>query len=149
MKNTFLRLGVLSTEKLALADIQKACEKYLPKKTKRALSFHWDCENPNLWLKIILKIDLLLEIKDINGIPKNVAVGFTQDVVRADANFQGIISESFSKARKALGIDRHWIILTERDEYYPSDGEVIDICIESIDSVKECLLINFQRGEIH
>lgn len=121
--------------------VKKVLETYLPERTKRYSRNIPDPQSGESWLRLVLVTGELLRLQPApDATPITVAV-------HASASewlegFEKISSPEFSAARRALGIDKHWmLILEDIADAAPSSDELINALRNQVVDKSECGII--------
>jgi hypothetical protein len=139
------RLQLTSKQVLHIA------ETLLPHKTEIALSYI-DPQNldVDLLLDRVFKVDCLMRLEDAELNPYIIGIDATLGTPQtAKHKLREIQQPSFVKARKALGIDRHYVICVSGDAnnpdgiVLPAFGDVIDALLNQVDKSPQCAVLCF------
>ncbi len=90
-----------------------------------------DLEDTDYWWKSLL-INGVIKIENAEGKLFKVAIYLVNDRRIAEKSLETVESKKFRIIRTDLGIDQHWIILTDAKKPY-SDDEWMDVLYEQID----------------
>ncbi len=90
-----------------------------------------DLEDTDYWWKSLL-INGVINIENAQGKLFKVAIYLVNDRRIAEKALETVESKKFRIIRTDLGIDQHWIILTDAKKPY-SDDEWMDVLYEQID----------------
>lgn len=93
-------------------------------------------DDPTEYLDLILKCDCILTLENKQGKTIRVAVDITLNPYSAKDKKHEIGGINFDNARKALGIDRHWIIVLPKGffEKLNINNSIIDRVYQAVDS---------------
>jgi len=103
----------------------------LPLAVKEMESKGLDLDDPALWWQP-LSIDGVIKIENAQGKLFRVAIYLTSDDRTAEKVLETIASKKFRAIRTDLGIDQHWVVLTDTKKPH-SDEEWMDLLYGQID----------------
>ncbi len=126
---------------VALATVFRVVRQYLPSKTRTAEEFIDNPESVDELLDKVLKIDIILRVEQADGTIQRVAVDVSGNASKAQSKFDEIMQSNFWAARRALCLDRHWIVLVN-ERKLPSPDDLTDAIYEAVDSNQKCVMIN-------
>ncbi|PSB30625.1 hypothetical protein [Chlorogloea sp. CCALA 695] len=127
---------------LDLSQVQTALETHLSQRVERVLPRLANIEDPEQWLSLILKANFLIRLWRTKDEPVVVAMNVSGGHLIPQSQHEMIKSPEFSKARKDLGISKHWCLTIQNLEQAPSKDELLDILYAQLDSESECGVID-------
>jgi hypothetical protein len=92
---------------------------------------------PQEWLNLILKANFLIRLWRTKDEPVIVAMNVSGGQEIPQSQHELIKSPEFSKARKDLGIAKHWCLTIQNLEQAPSLDELLDMLYAQLDSESE------------
>lgn len=137
-----LSLRMLDPQPPSLETIKNVLNQYFKGRVERALLHMIDDLDPEEWLDLIFKVDVLLSLQNIEGRALRIAVDITTSPVDVADKIEMISSRLFQIARRKLEIDRHWVVLVNPLSL-PSRDRLLDVFYEVVDQNKECVVIEF------
>lgn len=96
------------------------------------------------YLDLVLKTDCILLLEDSKGESYRVAVDITLNKNKIEEKLQEINRSSFKKARKELGIDRHFVILLPVNYQSLNSFDIADALYTAIDNQEQ--IINLKES---
>ena len=111
--------------------VRSVVTEHLPLALKDMESKGLDMEDTDYWWKSLF-INAVIKIENVHGKLFKVAVYLVNDKIVAEKALETVESRKFRIIRTDLGIDQHWIILTDANKPY-SDDKWIDVLYEQID----------------
>ena len=99
--------------------------------------------DPAEYLDLILKCDCILELETKTGKTVKVAIDITLNPCAAKDKTYEISGRNFHNARKALGIDRHWIIVLPKNfsEQLNINDRIIDAVYQTVDKNQKVIAL--------
>lgn len=135
-------LRMLDPQPPSLQAVQNVLNQYFKGRVERALLHMIDDLDPEEWLDLILKVDVLLSLQNIEGRALRIAVDITTSPLEVANKMEMISSRLFQIARRKLEIDCHWVVLVNPLSL-PSRDRLLDVFYEVVDQNKECVVIEF------
>lgn len=135
-------LRMLDPQPPSMQAVKSVLEQYFQVRVERALLHMSDVEDPEEWLDLIFKTDVLLRLQNVEGQNLRIAVDVTTLPREVPNKLDMISSRLFKIARKDLAIDRHWIVLVD-PQSLPSKDRLMDVLYEEVDKSGECAVIEF------
>lgn len=133
-------LRMVDSDQPTFTQIQDVLTRHLDIRVKRALKHMKDVEDPEEWLDLVLKIDVLLRLENMDGQSIRIGVDVTAQREDADYKLSTISSKPFRLARRELEIGKHWVILV-KPKSLPSEAKFIDALYEQVDKSAECAIV--------
>ena len=116
---------------ISLETVRSVASKHLPLVVKDMELKGLDPEDTDNWWKSVF-INGVIKIENAQGKLFKVAVYLVNDQRVAEKALQSVESKKFRVIRTDLGIDQHWIVLTDANKPY-SDDKWMDVLYEQID----------------
>lgn len=110
---------------------RSVASKHLPLVVKDMESKGLDPEDTDNWWESLF-INGVIKIEDAQGKLFKVAVYLVNDQKVAEKALETVESKKFRVIRTDLGIDQHWIVLTDANKPYSND-KWMDVLYEQID----------------
>lgn len=133
-------LRMVDVHQPSFGQIQNVLTRHLNIRVKKALKHMKDVEDPEEWLDLILKVDILLRLENMDGQSIRVGVDVTAQREDADYKLSMISSKPFRLARQELGIGKHWVVLVT-PKSFPSQDRLVDALYEQVDRSSECAIV--------
>lgn len=111
--------------------VRSVVREHLPLAVTDMESKGLDMEDTDYWWKSLF-INAVIKIENAQGKLFRVAVYLVNDKIVAEKVLETVESRKFRIIRTDLGIDQHWIVLTDANKPY-SDDKWIDVLYEQID----------------
>lgn len=120
---------------------KEVLEIYLPERTKRYSRNLTDPHSGESWLRLVLVTGELVRLQlTPNDTPLIVAVHASASEWKD--GFEKISTPEFSAARRALGIDKHWmLILEDIADVAPSSDELMNALLNQAIDKSECGIV--------
>lgn len=112
-------------------ELQVMIDDRFPLAVKKMKSKGLDLEDPNHWWELLF-VDGLIKIEDSQGKVLRVGVYLVSEWRAAEKTLEIIESRKFQAVRAELGIDQHWIVLSEAKKPHSND-EWIDVLYGQVD----------------
>lgn len=116
---------------ISFETVRSVASKHLPLVVKDMELKGLDPEDTDNWWKSLF-ISGVIKIENAQGKLFKVAVYLVTDQKVAEKALQTVESKKFRVIRTDLGIDQHWIVLTDANKPY-SDDKWMDVLYEQID----------------
>ena len=116
---------------ISFETVRSVASKHLPLVVKDMESKGLDPEDTDNWWESLF-INGVIKIENAQGKLFKVAVYLVNDQKVAEKALQTVESKKFRVIRTDLGIDQHWIVLTDANKPY-SDDKWMDVLYEQID----------------
>lgn len=132
----------LLDKSISFETVRAIVSDHLPLAVKDMESKGLDLEDTEPWWKSLF-INEVIRIENAEGKLFKVAIYLVNDRKVAEKVLETVESKKFRTIRTALGIDQHWIVLTDGKKPY-SDDEWVDVLYEQIDQnsgMSGCALI--------
>lgn len=112
-------------------NVRAMIDERFPLAVKKMKSKGLDLEDPNHWWELLF-IDGLIKIENSQGEIFRVGIYLVKDWRAAEKTLEIIESRKFQTVRSELGIDQHWLILTDAKKPHSND-DWIDALYGQID----------------
>ncbi len=118
--------------------------KYLPQRTKRYSKNIPDLDVGESWLRLVLKTGELIKLQPDSHLPPlTIAVNPSAIHRLAYKNLETISSPEFSAARRALGIDKHlMLVFNNIADAEPESNKLLNALINQAKDPAECAVIH-------
>lgn len=130
----------------SIEQAKEVLETSLPERTKRYFRNIPDPQSGESWLRLVLVTGELLRLQSApNATPITVAVHAS--ATEWKDGFEKISTPEFGAARRALGIDKHWmLILDDIADAAPLSDELINSLHYQAKDPAECTIIRIKSG---
>ncbi len=121
-----------------------ALETHLPQRTKRYSRNIPDPTSGESWLRSVLMTGELIRLQPDHN-HASITIAVHPSTSEWKQGFEKISSAQFSAARRALGIDRHWMLVLEGiTSAAPSSDELMNALKKQVDAQAECAVIHLK-----
>jgi hypothetical protein len=121
--------------------LRQIAQKNLYRHVLDAKSVSKDLDLHETWFEIC-KVHCVLTLEDLWGRHFRVAVYLESDPEETASILSMLHSTGFNTFRKALNIQRHWVVRMDQD-HLPTWQQVVDVIYEAIDQSTQIALVDF------
>lgn len=125
-----------------LGQVLAVLQTHLPQRTKRYFPNIPDPTSGESWLRSVLMAGELIRLQPEHN-HASITIAVHPSTSEWKQGFEKISSAQFSAARRALGIDRHWMLVLEGiASAAPSSEQLMNALKKQADTQAECAVIH-------